>query len=334
MLRRLPAVFVLAALAVAGAACAQPSEEMVRLRNLGYAQLENERPTDAESTYRELIELAPEEPLGHANLAVALLRGEQYEAALASIDRALDLGGDRADLLLVRAGVLQWTGERHEEALDAYRRAARAAPDDPETLYALFRHAEIMSGPEAEADRRYSVDRLRRLRPDNLLVLLVSGAAALEDGDRGRASDDYLRIRELIWQAQPERRTRARATARRPRGERPGAGTPLRSAAHERPEGDFGLAQQPGRGLDEYPGHPRRTPRGRAGQRGLRPREARPLPRHPHRQRGHRRPCARSRRLRRRRPARHCARGGGNRRGRFGEATGVAAGRRGLRNTG
>ena len=203
MLRRLPAVFVLAALAVAGAACAQPSEEMVRLRNLGYAQLENERPTDAESTYRELIELAPEEPLGHANLAVALLRGEQYEAALASIDRALDLGGDRADLLLVRAGVLQWTGERHEEALDAYRRAARAAPDDPETLYALFRHAEIMSGPEAEADRRYSVDRLRRLRPDNLLVLLVSGAAALEDGDRGRASDDYLRIRELIWQAQP-----------------------------------------------------------------------------------------------------------------------------------
>ena len=203
MLRKLPAVLVLAALAAAGAACAQPSEEMVRLRNLGYAQLENERPLDAETTYRELIELAPEEPLGHANLGIALLRQQRKEQALAAIDRALELGGDRADLLLVRSDILQWTGERNEEALADYRRTARAAPDDPETQYALFRHAEIMSGAEAEADRRAAVDRLRRLRPDNLVVLLLSGATALEDGDRGRASDDYLRIRELIWQAQP-----------------------------------------------------------------------------------------------------------------------------------
>ncbi len=203
MHRQLPTVLVLAAVVTATAVGAQPSEEMVRLRNLGYAQLENERPTDAESTYRELIELAPGEPLGHANLAVALLRQDEHEAALASIDRALDLGGNRADLLLVRAAILQWTGARDEEALADYRRAARAAPDDPETVYALFRQAENMTGPEAEADRRYAVDRLRRLRPDNLLVLLLSGAAALEDGDRGRASDDYLRIRELIWQALP-----------------------------------------------------------------------------------------------------------------------------------
>ena len=198
-----PGVLVLAALAVGGAAFAQPSEEMARLRNLGYAQLENERPTDAESTYRELVELAPDEPLGHANLAITLLRQDQHEAALASIDRALDLGGNRADLLLARAAILQWTGARDKEALADYRRAARAAPNDPETLYALFRYAEVMNGPEADADLRYAVDRLRRLRPDNLVVLLVSGEAALEDGDRGRASDDYLRIRELIWQAQP-----------------------------------------------------------------------------------------------------------------------------------
>ena len=204
MLRKLPAVLVLAALAAAGAACAQPSEEMVRLRNLGYAQLENEQATEAESTYRRLIELLPEEPLGHANLGVALLREDRHEDALAAIDRALDLDGDRADLLLIRADIQQWwTSRPNEDALVDYRRAARAAPDDPETQYALFRHAEIMSGAEAEAERREAVDRLRSLRPDNLVVLLLSGAAALADDDRGRASDDYLRVRELIWQAQP-----------------------------------------------------------------------------------------------------------------------------------
>ncbi len=203
MPRKLPALFAVAVLGAACLAIAAPSEEMVRLRNLGYAQLENERATEAESTYRRLIELLPEEPLGHANLGIALLRQERKDQALAAIDRALELGGDRADLLLIRADILQWTGDRNEDALADYRRAARAAPDDPETQYALFRHAEIMSGPEAEADRRNAVDRLRRLRPDNLVVLLLSGAAALEDGDRGRASDDYLRVRELIWQARP-----------------------------------------------------------------------------------------------------------------------------------
>ncbi len=201
MSRNLLALLFLAALAPA-AAHAQPTEEQVRLHGIGYAQLENEREVDAESTYRELIDLVPEEPLGHANLAVALLRQDRKDEALAAIDHALDLGGNRADLLLIRADILQWTS-RHDEALVDYRRAAGAAPDDPETQYALFRHADIMSEPEAEADRRTAIDRLRRLRPDNLVVLLLSGEAALGDADRGRASDDYLRVRELVWQAQP-----------------------------------------------------------------------------------------------------------------------------------
>ena len=174
----------------------------MRLHGIGYAQLENEREVEAESTYRELIDLVPDEPLGHANLAVALLRQDRKDEALAAIDRALELGGHRADLLLIRADILQWSG-RNQDALVDYRRASRAAPDDPETQYALFRLAEIMDGAQAEADRRDAVERLRGLRPDNLVVLLLSGEAALEDGDRGRASDDYLRVRELIWQAQP-----------------------------------------------------------------------------------------------------------------------------------
>ncbi|MDE2691792.1 MAG: FG-GAP-like repeat-containing protein [Acidobacteriota bacterium] len=201
MPRNLSALLLLVAL-VPAAASAQPTEEQVRLHGIGYAQLENEREVEAESTYRELIELVPDEPLGHANLAVALLRQDRKDAALAAVDRALELGGNRADLLLIRGDILQWSS-RHEEALVEYRRAASTAPDDPETQYALFRHADIMSGPQAEVDRRTAVDRLRRLRPDNLVVLLLSGEAALGDGDRGRASDDYLRVRELIWQAQP-----------------------------------------------------------------------------------------------------------------------------------
>jgi len=176
MPRTLPALLLLTALTPA-AASAQPTEEQVRLHGIGYAQLENEREVEAENTYRELIDLVPDEPLGHANLAVALLRQDRKDEALAAIDRALELGGNRADLRLIRADILQWSG-RNEDALVDYRRAARAAPDDPETQYALFRHADIMSGPEAEADRRTAADRLRRLRPDNLVVLRTFSKSA------------------------------------------------------------------------------------------------------------------------------------------------------------
>ncbi|MXW00026.1 MAG: hypothetical protein F4000_01295 [Holophagales bacterium] len=88
MPRNLPVLVLLAALAPA-AASAQPTAEQVRLHGIGYAQLENEREVDAESTYLELIKLAPDEPLGHANLAVALLRQDRKDAALAAIDRAV-----------------------------------------------------------------------------------------------------------------------------------------------------------------------------------------------------------------------------------------------------
>ncbi len=47
------------------------SPELVELRNRGYAELENEQPANAAEIFRQLIKLAPEDPLGHANLAVA-----------------------------------------------------------------------------------------------------------------------------------------------------------------------------------------------------------------------------------------------------------------------
>ncbi len=201
--RELLLAAVVGVLVPLSATAAPPTAEQAALRNLGYAQLENEDAAQAEATFRRLIERLPDAPLAHANLAVALLRQDRPEDALAAIDRALELGGDRGDLRLIRADVLRGGAGSNEEALVDYRRAARAAPDDPEVQYALFRHAEIMSGPDAAADLRDAVDRLRTLRPDNLVVLLLSGAAALEDGNRARASDDYLRIRELLWQAQP-----------------------------------------------------------------------------------------------------------------------------------
>ncbi|MCZ6507758.1 MAG: FG-GAP-like repeat-containing protein, partial [Acidobacteria bacterium] len=176
------------------------SPEAVELRNRGLALLENEREGEAEAVYRQLIEEVPGDPLGHANLAIALLRQQKMEEAFERIDEALRLVPERPDLLSIRGAVLVWSGDR-EAALEALQIAAQARPDDLETLYALYQHASSMRGAEAKEAERRAIERLYELRPENLVSLLKLGRSALDREDRATASTVYLRIRELLWQA-------------------------------------------------------------------------------------------------------------------------------------
>src|SRR5881227_3294979 len=83
-------------------------ERAIELRDLGIAQLENERPAEAETTFAELLKLAPDDPLGYADRAVAALRQQHYEAALMEVDQALAKAPGRADLLALKGEILHW----------------------------------------------------------------------------------------------------------------------------------------------------------------------------------------------------------------------------------
>jgi Tfp pilus assembly protein PilF len=187
------------ALAAFSAAAALPDRALT-LRNDGLAQLENEQPARAEEAFRELASLVAGDPLPAANLAIALLRQQRGEEPLMWIDKAVALAPGRGDLLAIRGEVLQWSG-RPEEALAAFQAAAAAAPDDPVVQYALLRQTAIVPGPAADSAAGVALERLARLRPENLLVLLQQGSRALARGDRAAATAAYLRVRELAWQA-------------------------------------------------------------------------------------------------------------------------------------
>ena len=178
-------------------------ERAFELQARGLAALENEQPVEAEAVYRELAAVAPADGLPWANLAVAQLRQQKTDEALASIGEALarvETGTEGAGAVhAVHGAILDWVG-RPEEALAAYRAAAAAAPDDPETLYSLYRLAETLERPdEAQA----ALDRLATLRPDHFVLLVERGKRAIAAGDRAAATAVYLRIRELLWQAPP-----------------------------------------------------------------------------------------------------------------------------------
>jgi tetratricopeptide (TPR) repeat protein len=191
-----------AAALLAGAAPAPLPEAALEMRTEGLALLENERPADAEAVFRRLAELVPADPLPAADLAVALLRQQKYDEALAAAEAALALAPKSGEVLAIRAEVLQWSG-KPEEALAAYKAAAAAAPEDLEVVYGLYRQATTLQGESAARNARLALAQLARLRPENLVVLLRLGAEAIAGGDRTAASGAYLRVRELLWQAPP-----------------------------------------------------------------------------------------------------------------------------------
>lgn len=191
---------VLLTLAALAATAAALPDRALELRNVGLAELENEQPAKAEAAFEELARLVPDDPLPWADLAIARLRQQESEGALEAIDRALALAPARADLLAIRGEVLQWGG-RPAEALQAFAAAATAAPGDPEAQYSLLRQSANVGTPEAERLAGEALERLARLRPENVPVLLQRGAAALAAGDRAAATAAYLRLQELVWQA-------------------------------------------------------------------------------------------------------------------------------------
>jgi tetratricopeptide (TPR) repeat protein len=182
------------------------SEEAVRLRNLSIAQLENEQPALAEVTLGELAKIVKDDPLPSANLAIATLRQQRFDEALKWIEMAIEIDPKNPALITIKADVLQWSG-RPDEAFALYRQAAALAADRADIQYALYRQTSMVS-PEVAGDvADTALAQLARLRPENLLVALQRGQRAIANGDRQVATESFLRIRELLWQAPPAAET-------------------------------------------------------------------------------------------------------------------------------
>ncbi|MDH3253845.1 MAG: FG-GAP-like repeat-containing protein, partial [Acidobacteriota bacterium] len=181
---------------------APPSARAIQLRNQGIAELENEAPVPAEATFRELVRIAPDDPLPYANLAIALLRQQRLDEARGWVGKALVRSPGEPHLLAIEAEIHHWSGNSGD-ALAAFRRAADSAPDAVTLQYSLYRQATSMNDPDAGDAAAAALTRLATLRPENLVVLLQLGQRARTKGDRPAATRVYLRIRELIWQAPP-----------------------------------------------------------------------------------------------------------------------------------
>jgi TolB-like protein/DNA-binding winged helix-turn-helix (wHTH) protein/Tfp pilus assembly protein PilF len=78
----------------------------------GWVLLTRRRPQEAVSEFRRSVELNPSFPAGHLSLAVAYMRTQQYDKALAEVNQAEQLGGDPTRVLEILGSVQAASGDQ------------------------------------------------------------------------------------------------------------------------------------------------------------------------------------------------------------------------------
>ncbi|MCM3877540.1 MAG: FG-GAP-like repeat-containing protein, partial [Thermoanaerobaculia bacterium] len=176
----------------------EQASRILTLRNVGLAQLEEDRPKEARATFAKLADAVPGEALPLANGAIAALREKDLAGAEVLLGKALALG-ERADLHAIRA-VLE--NERNHPA--AVRAALEKATIlDPRDLESRWRFARsVETDPStSSADRAARRTRLAEIvarshsnLPARLKLLVLEGEA----GDGAALSKRLAELDPLV----------------------------------------------------------------------------------------------------------------------------------------
>ena len=167
---------------------------LLTARTVGLAELERGRLAEAEQEFKKVIELAPKDANGYANLGLTYLRANRLEDAETQLQRArrLDAPPRSPVIALVLARLYALT-DRPDEA----RRVLSELEPDARVLYTLAQIERQTGGDTAYAS---GLRRLLEQAPSNLAVRIELADVLLRLG----AHDSTLRYLEEIRQLRPE----------------------------------------------------------------------------------------------------------------------------------
>ncbi|HEX9129632.1 MAG TPA: FG-GAP-like repeat-containing protein, partial [Gemmatimonadaceae bacterium] len=202
--RRAWIVFLSAALIVAATTCRRKPasvEELYTTRVLGLTYLQRNQLPEAESAFTKLTKLAPDDPLGYADLGLTYLQAGRYAEAEKQLRRARELDPASTDVGLALARLYSLTG-RPSEARAMLEQLRRDTTGNAHVLYALAELEAQRPDSASGGARRYE-DRLRdvlAVAPANLAVRLKLVAALARRGE----ADSVIRQLEEVRRIPPE----------------------------------------------------------------------------------------------------------------------------------
>jgi tetratricopeptide (TPR) repeat protein len=176
----------------------EQASRILTLRNVGLAQLEEDRPKEARATFAKLADAVPGEALPLANGAIAALREKDLPGAEALLGKALALA-DRADLHAIRA-VLENERNRPAAVRAALEKAAALDPRDLESRWRFARSVETdpSASPADKAARRTRLAEIVARSPSNLPARLKLLVLEGEAGDGAALSKGLADLDPLV----------------------------------------------------------------------------------------------------------------------------------------
>lgn len=175
------------------------SLDMVTIRTLGLAYLEENKLKEAEAEFLKLIEIAPEEALGHANLGLVYMRMGKYVEAEEQVKKALKIEPKKPDIRLNLAEIYELT-QREDEAIKVLENTLKHTPDHVKTLYKL---AKIYTKSHDQKVRLRGEQYLKKVverMPANIVVRLQLIEILL----RNRKTDQAAMHMEELRKQMPE----------------------------------------------------------------------------------------------------------------------------------
>jgi Tfp pilus assembly protein PilF len=112
----------------------QKSTDLVTIKTLGLAYLEEFKLEEAEKEFLKFIDLAPKEKLGYANLGLTYLRMAKYPEAEKQLKKAIEIDPKDPDIRLILATVYKMNNER-DRSIAELKDALAFAPDHIKILY-------------------------------------------------------------------------------------------------------------------------------------------------------------------------------------------------------
>ncbi|HEY3746146.1 MAG TPA: tetratricopeptide repeat protein, partial [Gemmatimonadaceae bacterium] len=170
---------------------------------LGLNYLQRNQLPEAEAEFVKLTKLAPDDPLGYANLGLTYLQAGRYAEAEKALQRARELDPASTEVGLAIARLYSLTGR----ASEARATLEKLRQDSTKNIHVLYALAELEARPADNAAMKRYEDRLRdvlNVAPANLVARLKLMDALAREGQADSAVRQLEEVRRIPPAPPPE----------------------------------------------------------------------------------------------------------------------------------
>jgi Tfp pilus assembly protein PilF len=159
---------------------------MLTGRTLGLAYLEESMLVEARAEFEKLVQLVPDEALGHANLGLVYMRQTDYPAAEMHLQKAMQIAPHDPDIRLNLADVYELT-ERDAAALALLEGSIAAHPGHVRSLYKLSQAYARSDDIDIRRRGETYLTTVVEKSPANIVATLQLTELSLRNDNFGRA---------------------------------------------------------------------------------------------------------------------------------------------------